>query len=425
MIGSGKRLIVIVNIAWGKVHMEITKNQHYVSRGILKHFADDRKKIFELYIEKEIISLKSIDKVMSQNYIYEHPALEVNSLEKFFSQIEDRLISWLDKMIIALDNEYENGKDCQKYILDIKKVMPLFLMFYFRSGAMLYEYSFSSQNPKLDRVERMIFNIFDDRYIRGLCKTINNFYEAAIFVDEEESFLISDQYLSTVALKYKNKFSNASNRQIGMRDTMILLPLSSKYYVVFYHGRKPDFIIRNVFNVVDEDNVNKINSIIFQNSYVKCAGKKQETLENVKGDEITTFSPTKCIMQYKDGTIKDFIIKKEVFWYEEDCDLNINSIQYMGDYIQKIKGKVGRNSPCICGSGKKYKHCCQKKYDLAKAIYYDLQNEKNVSYNIPGSMMQEAGIQDYAGKIENMNNKKDREILEQMQKIVQENEVSN
>lgn len=405
--------------------MEITKNQHYVSRGILKHFADDRKKIFELYIEKEIISLKSIDKVMSQNYIYEHPALEVNSLEKFFSKIEDRLISWLDNLLIVLEGEYKNGGDCIKYIFEIKKMMPMFLMFYFRSGALLYEYSFSSQNPKLDRVERMIFNIFDDKYIRGLCKTINDFYETAILVDEKERFLISDQYLSTVALKYKNKFSNASNRQIGMRDTMILLPLSAKYYVVFYHGRKPDFIVRNVFNVVDRDMVNKVNSIIFQNSYVKCAGKTQEALESVKGDEITSFGPTKCIMQYKGGMIKDFIIKKEVFWYEEDSDLNINSIQYMIDYIQKIKGKIGRNSPCICGSGKKYKNCCQKKYDLAKAIYYDLQNEKNLNYNIPGSMMQEAGIQDYVGKMENMSNKKDKEILERMQKVVQENETSN
>ncbi|MDE5545370.1 MAG: SEC-C domain-containing protein, partial [Malacoplasma sp.] len=25
------------------------------------------------------------------------------------------------------------------------------------------------------------------------------------------------------------------------------------------------------------------------------------------------------------------------------------------DYILKIKGKIGRNSKCICGSGKKYK----------------------------------------------------------------------
>ena len=25
---------------------------------------------------------------------------------------------------------------------------------------------------------------------------------------------------------------------------------------------------------------------------------------------------------------------------------------------QLVKKKIGRNEPCFCGSGKKYKHCC-------------------------------------------------------------------
>ncbi len=32
-----------------------------------------------------------------------------------------------------------------------------------------------------------------------------------------------------------------------------------------------------------------------------------------------------------------------------------------GANTQKSKGKVGRNDPCPCGSGKKYKHCCMNK----------------------------------------------------------------
>jgi hypothetical protein len=30
--------------------------------------------------------------------------------------------------------------------------------------------------------------------------------------------------------------------------------------------------------------------------------------------------------------------------------------------------KIGRNEPCPCGSGKKYKKCCLKKDELKKAI---------------------------------------------------------
>ncbi|OQX86863.1 hypothetical protein B6D60_05320 [candidate division KSB1 bacterium 4484_87] len=28
--------------------------------------------------------------------------------------------------------------------------------------------------------------------------------------------------------------------------------------------------------------------------------------------------------------------------------------------IKKATPKIGRNDPCPCGSGKKYKHCCGK-----------------------------------------------------------------
>jgi len=36
--------------------------------------------------------------------------------------------------------------------------------------------------------------------------------------------------------------------------------------------------------------------------------------------------------------------------------------------------KPGRNDPCSCGSGKKYKHCCQSK-DAAQAASARASNE--------------------------------------------------
>ncbi len=35
--------------------------------------------------------------------------------------------------------------------------------------------------------------------------------------------------------------------------------------------------------------------------------------------------------------------------------------------------KIGRNDPCPCGSGKKYKQCCQKK-DLAQRVPKDMKS---------------------------------------------------
>lgn len=322
--------------------MSTTKNQHYVSEGILKHFTDTNKKTYEIYMPKKIVSKKGISDTMSQNYVYEHPLLKKNSLEKTFAEIEDKVFPILDKLITAIDTNKKN--DCQYVLETIKGILPFLLIFYFRSGALLYEYTFNSNsdNLKLDRVERMLTNIIDKQYLFGLSKTILNCYDMAVIVDDKERFVISDQYLSTVALKYKNKFSNASNRQIGMKETMLLLPLSAKYYVSFFSGNVPKYIQKNIFNYIDDSALQEINDVIYQNSYVKCVSKSKEEINRLNNKEFSIFSPSKTILKYEDGNIADRIIKREVFIYDIDKDLEINSINYMNDYITKIKGKINR-----------------------------------------------------------------------------------
>ncbi len=146
--------------------------------------------------------------------------------------------------------------------------------------------------------------------------------------------------MATVALKYKNRFSNASNRQIGMKETMILLPLSDKFYIVFYNGHNPSYIIKDKISILSFEEVQKINDVIIENSYVECVGKYKQELERVKENEIISFGPSKCLMRYGDGMLKDHIIKREVFFYEEDWDLDTNSYTYMVKYLEKIKGKI-------------------------------------------------------------------------------------
>lgn len=34
-----------------------------------------------------------------------------------------------------------------------------------------------------------------------------------------------------------------------------------------------------------------------------------------------------------------------------------------------MKAKIGRNDPCLCGSGKKYKHCCEGKAVEKSNVY--------------------------------------------------------
>lgn len=398
------------------------KNQHYVSEGILKHFADDHKKIYEIYIPKKIVSKKEISKVMSQNCVYEHPLLEKNILENSFNTIEKKVFPVLDKLISDIDSTRKN--DFQYVFETIMKILPFLLVFYFRSGALLNEYTFNSDNDsiKLDRVERLLTNIIDIQYISGLSKTIFNCYDMAVIIDDKERFVISDQYLSTVALKYKCLFANASNRQIGMKETMLLLPLSAKYYVVFFSGNVPKYIEKNAFNYLDDSALQEINDVIYQNSYVKCAAFDETEIYRLKNKSFPYPFPSQTIMKYENGNIADRIIKREVFIYDIDKDINKEYSNYLIDYLNKIKGKISRNDKCICGSGKKYKHCCMAKYERAKEIIYNTQNPESVDYTIPNAVLVESSITVFMGKEEDLNNDHDKEVLKKIEELINEHE---
>ncbi len=119
-------------------------------------------------------------------------------------------------------------------------------------------------------------------------------------------------------------------------------------------------------------------------------------------------------MKYSDGSIQDRIVKREVFFYEDDKDMNAHSFEYMSTYKSTIEGKIGRNDMCVCGSGKKYKKCCLKKYEEASRILRDIYNQKNVSYTIPGALVAEDSILEYEGPQEKMNNKHDKDIIEKI-----------
>lgn len=128
-------------------------------------------------------------------------------------------------------------------------------------------------------------------------------------------------------------------------------------------------------------------------------------------------------MKYSDGSIQDRIIKREVFFYEEDKDMNAHSFDYMSTYKTSIEGKIGRNDKCVCGSGKKYKKCCISKYEKAARILQDIYNQKNVDYTIPGARVVEDSILEYEGPQEKLKNKHDKDIIEKIIELSEKEEI--
>ena len=87
--------------------------------------------------------------------------------------------------------EYRNNLRIQKYnYQSLEYIHPLYRKIIFQDNLYLTS------------------DVHIQNFLWGLCETISQFYESAVIVDEKERFLLSDQYISTVALSYKNKFQH-------------------------------------------------------------------------------------------------------------------------------------------------------------------------------------------------------------------------
>ena len=81
------------------------------------------------------------------------------------------------------------------------------MLFYYRSGAVLAEFSYGindSEAKKRLRVRRLLEVITTRSYLKKLANSIRKGYQFSLLYSAMSQFVISDQYIATVALAYKN-----------------------------------------------------------------------------------------------------------------------------------------------------------------------------------------------------------------------------
>jgi hypothetical protein len=206
---------------------QVTK-QHYVSRFILKNFANEKDQVYESLVDRRKVYLTNINQSMCEKFVYEHSEIEKNSLEKTFSEMESFVAPKIEGIIKVLEGDFYDIEDIKN---KIKEIMSELIIFYYRSGAVLHEMSFQKEN-KDQQLFSLLKQITSSEYIKSLSRTIYDNYDFAIIKSENSGFLISDQFISTASLNVKARFANVSNRHIGLKGVVILIPLSSKFYIV-------------------------------------------------------------------------------------------------------------------------------------------------------------------------------------------------
>ena len=334
-----------------------TKKQHYIAQGIIREFFDSNS-IYEKNLHNGKIYKGSVNNTMCMSNSYEFPLFNDNFLEDLFARSIDpdssRLIAKLKKL---LDNDkYVEAKDI------IFKSIRMFLINYYKSVTSLIHMSKETSKKDDSSIVRMINRIFNMPYIDRISDILCTCYDFAIIKSKDSNFVLSDQYISTCSLKFMGRFINLSNREIGLKNTVVLIPISKDYYGIFINGELPsdfDITLSNI-NYLTENQTKIINSIIFNNSYDKCISLNEKELLDLK-KENSTCGDSMAMAKFNSGDSAAFKIKQEVFFTKEEYEMYQYFERY--EWTNKEYKKCGVNRLCPCGSNKKYKKCCKDKVE--------------------------------------------------------------
>lgn len=319
---------------------------------------------------------------MAGKFFYEHNALSENLFEDRLGIFETKY-SREHGIIEAKLNEYENKKVKFSYIKDvcIDNIYSM-LMMHYRSGAMMYELKFwkKGSQKKFGLIE-LISRFHNSRYLESFTQTLIDYYKFCILKSNNNDFLISDRYISSAALSFKARFMDTTNRSVGQRDVAVFLPVSKKYYICFFNGRKPSYIKSNKLNYLDERQTLEVNKVIINNSYMETAGPSEEALSKA-GHMFRYESPVGIFFgggAYSGG----FELGKEVFFYDDDYSI-FKFIENPSRWPEFQKAT--KNEHCPCGSGKQFRDCCRYKLNAFKKFMKRIEQQEKNGFSNPYSI---------------------------------------
>lgn len=339
-----------------------TRKQHYIAQGIIKAFFDSSN-IYEKNVHSGKVYPTSVNNTMCMSNSYETPLLNDNFLEDLFAtSIDDDSSKLIKKLKVELDNgNYIDAKNM------IYKNIKMFLINYYKSVTSLIHMSTDMSKKDQESIVRMINTIFNIPYIDRISKIICTGYDFAIIKSKEGLFALSDQFISTCALKFMGRFINVSNREIGLKNTVILVPISKKYYGMFINGSLPnnfDLSLDSI-NELQKNQIEAINNVIFNNSYEKCISLDKEGMNRLQKKNFT-FGDTMAFANFASENSASFKIKQEVFFTDNEYEMYKYFNEYKWGDIKFKNCKV--NDLCSCGSNKKYKKCCKDKVERCERV---------------------------------------------------------
>ncbi|MDR1466071.1 MAG: YchJ family protein [Treponema sp.] len=141
---------------------------------------------------------------------------------------------------------------------------------------------------------------------------------------------------------------------LGVSKPLTAVALMRSRYAAYTVGAV-DYIVNSCVKKEEEDI--DIKSTQTWSEKAKWLGLTIVSAE--KGDEVDTEGLVEFEARYEQNGLRDVHHEKASFKKVDDVWLYDEGV-IIPETVVRSSPKVGRNEPCPCGSGKKYKYCCGK-----------------------------------------------------------------
>lgn len=221
-------------------------------------------------------------------------------------------------------------------------------------------------------------------YLAGVIKlkNISNFLLDAMDIDDETPDLYNEMIVEAVG-RIKDQTVLKRIKKQFFKRTDIYQSYAAEIFT-YFPTLQSEKILLYLLKNTDDKNIKTSLAI----SLCEIFSKKgiEPIIEMIENDEYD-YELTDLRKEIL-GTLKLYRSDEYINYYE-----SCMKIVLYDDNIFKITlpgggRKIGRNSPCPCGSGKKYKHCC-----LPKGIIYHSTTDIILSYNIIIDKLMEIGVE--------------------------------
>ena len=363
----------------------------------------NRKSILTLYLEntkklpasnKKIVKalLNSISSIFEIKRVLQN-GFELNNIinEKLYSVISlVKMTSFrgmgAGQYVVARIFKFENAY----YLLEISGVLPSTR----RDDALRYSVAKIIQNPELvyldnpekqKEIEKNVKEVYSkfvdffgkdeivttNRFADDLIGAFNDFAEGGEKVNFEDKIQVPDEYKFFDVSEFNNSYDNFLENSLGgfsshkeVYDVGIVYDKELGLYAVPFY---------ETFNKLIEDpekvqNAKEcleffLNNDKFSANIIKRVAERHENFMDVVNKLLgTDYSFDELLETYKSRYLENKIFSSTTVLYKSKAFSRTLGI--IEEDIEKpdLEGidlsKVGRNDPCPCGSGKKYKKCC-------------------------------------------------------------------